>query len=100
MRPPRIALVVACTHRKRTSPPMELQLSSIDRKPEERAIEWSRRIREVAAPEQRAHELYVGDHWRAVRDAHRLARQYSSRAELWVLSADHGLIPASKLIKS
>src|SRR5437868_2723373 len=86
-RPPRIALVVACSQRKCTRPPIELRLSSIDAAPEERAVQWIRRINEVEAACHRALELYVGDHWRAACDAYRLAHQYSSRAELWVVSA-------------
>ena len=98
-RPPRVALVVACSQRKRTRPPSELRLSSIDAAPDERAVQWSRRIHEVEAAQHRAQDLYVGDHWRAACEAYRLAQQYSSRAELWVVSAGYGLIPSSKTIK-
>lgn len=99
-RPPRIALVVACSQRKRTPPPLELRLSSIDTGPDERPTEWSRRIHEVEASQHRAQDLYIGDHWRAACEAYRLAQQYSNRAELWVISAGYGLIASSKLIKS
>jgi hypothetical protein len=43
--------------------------------------------------------LYAGDHWRAALEAYELAARYSSRAELWVISAGYGLIAASTLIK-
>jgi hypothetical protein len=99
-RPPRIALVVACSYRKRTPPPVELRLSSLQGLPDERAVEWSRRISETEAARHRAHDLYAGDHWRAACEAYRLARQYSSRAELWVVSAGYGLILSDTLIKS
>jgi hypothetical protein len=47
----------------------------------------------------RAQDLYVGDHWRAACEAYRLAQRYSSRTELWIVSAGYGLIPCGKLIK-
>src|SRR5919204_3073995 len=83
-RPPRIVFVVACSQRKRSVPPSELRLASIKAPADERAIEWIRRIREVRVVEHSAHDLYEGDHWHSVCEAHRLARQYSTRAELWV----------------
>src|SRR5262245_35624916 len=64
-RPPRIVFVIACSHRKRTPPPPELRLSSVNARPDKRAIEWARRIREVQVAEDPAHELYLGDHWRS-----------------------------------
>jgi hypothetical protein len=91
--------VVACAQRKRSVPPSELRLASIKAPAEERAIEWIRRIREVRVVERRAHDLYEGDHWHSVCEAYRLARQYSKRAELWVISAGYGLIRSDKLIK-
>jgi hypothetical protein len=81
-------------------PPLELRLSSLDDPPDERAIEWGRRIQEVEATQHRAQDVYVGDHWRAASDAYRLAQRYSSRTELWVISAGYGLIACSTLIKS
>ena len=98
-RPPRIVLVAACSSRKRVSPPTDLRLSSIAASPVRRAAEWRRRIREIDVPVQQAQHLYAGDHWRSVCEAHRLAKKYSSRSELWVISAGYGLIAGSKLIK-
>lgn len=98
-RPPRIALVVACSQRKRAQPPKELRLASINAAPEQRAVEWRRRVRDVEAAQHPAHELYIGDHWRAACEAFRLAQLYSSRAELWVISAGYGLIEGDKSIK-
>lgn len=98
-RPPRIVLVVACSQRKRLTPPTELRLASIPSGPEERAAEWGQRLHKVDAPRERAEKLYAGDHWHSAREAYRLARRYSNRAELWVISAGYGLIPRSKPIK-
>jgi hypothetical protein len=98
-RPPRIVLVVACSQRKRVPPPRELQLGSIRSEPDERARQWAKRLGEVDAPHKPAEELYAGDHWHSVREAYALARRYSSRTELWVISAGYGLIPSTKPIK-
>lgn len=98
-RPPRIVLVVACSQRKREPVPFDLHLSSIDAALDERAVQWRRRLDEVAAVRHCAQELYTGDHWHATCAAYNLAQRYSSRAELWVISAGYGLITSSKLIK-
>ena len=98
-RPLRIALVVACSQRKREMPPIELRLSSIDAAPEERAAEWSRRLATVEVVEHRAQNLYAGDHWHAACEAYRITRRYSARAEFWVLSAGYGLFESNRLIK-
>ena len=42
----------------------------------------------------------MGDHWKAALQAYELASRYSSRTELWIISAGYGLIPASSQIKS
>jgi hypothetical protein len=42
----------------------------------------------------------MGDHWKIALQAYDLASQYSSRTELWIISAGYGLIPASTQIKS
>ena len=99
-RPPRIALVVACTQRKRLVPSVELRLGSIEGSPEERSVEWRRRVRSIKAKTLPAHELYVGDHWRAACEAYELALRYSNRAELWVISAGHGLVRSGKSLKA
>src|SRR5262249_11368130 len=98
-RPPRIVLVVSCSQRKRTPPPTELRLSSIDAAAEERAVHWRERLQEGPAIAHRAADLYMGDHWSAACKAYMLAKRYSSRAELWVISAGYGLIASSKTIK-
>jgi hypothetical protein len=98
-RPPRIVLVVACSQRKRSLPPHELRLSSIDAAPEERPVRWRTRLREVDITRHPAHRLYMGDHWRAACEAYNLALRYSSRTELWVVSAGYGLIASTKEIK-
>jgi hypothetical protein len=98
-RPPRIVLVVACSHRKRATPPENLRLGSLDGRPGERARLWRKRLTTVDAPSRPADELYAGDHWRAALSALELVTRFSSRAELWVISAGYGLIPASAHIK-
>src|SRR4051794_32552373 len=98
-RPPRIALVVACSHRKRVKPPNELRLASINARTEQRAAMWERRVRGVEAPRCPAQKLYMGAHWTAACQAFRLAQRYSSRAELWVISAGYGLIALDTAIK-
>lgn len=98
-RPPRIVLVVSCAQRKRLLPPSQLHLRSISSGPDDRAEHWRQRLRSVDAPLIAARDLYVGDHWHAVRDAYASARRYSSRAELWVISAGYGLTSSTKAIK-
>jgi hypothetical protein len=97
--PPRIVFIIACSHRKRVSPPRGLQLSSINAEPDDRVREWRKRIKHVEAPSFPAEDLYVGDHWSAARNAYREARRYSSRTELWVLSAGYGLTRGSAFVK-
>lgn len=97
---PRVVLVAACAQRKRLPVSSELSLSSLEGPVDQRAREWCRRLARVSAPYASAYDLYAGDHWHAVMDAYRLAVKYSSRTELWVISAGYGLIPAVKQIKS
>jgi hypothetical protein len=99
-RPPRIAIVVACSHRKRVVAPNALRLGSISGVPELRRTEWRRRLESIAAEVHPVQDLYVGEHWRAAHDAYELALQFSRRAELWVISAGYGLIAGRKLVKS
>src|SRR5438105_4578850 len=98
-RPPKIVLVAACSQRKRVPPPLDLRLGSLASGPEERATQWRKRLDEVEAGRQVAIELYAGDHWHSACQAYRLARRYSSRAELWVMSAGYGLIRSNTPIK-
>jgi hypothetical protein len=98
-RPPQIVLLVACSQRKRIGPLSELQLASLDATAPRRAGQWKRRLLRVDAPQHAAQDLYMGDHWRAVCQAYQLARQYSSGAELWIISAGYGLIAADEMIK-
>ena len=98
-RPPRIVLVVACSQRKRVAPPEKLRLASIRSAPSQRPRRWASRLNQVDAPRWRAEDLYVGDHWHSACEAYRVAKRYSSRTELWVVSAGYGLISSSKPIK-
>ena len=68
--------------------------------PERRTAEWRRRLQAVDADRYPAHDLYVGEHWRAVWDAYELTLKFSSRTELWVISAGYGLISAARRVKS
>jgi hypothetical protein len=92
--------VVACSQRKRIAPPSQLRLSSIDASGDRRAELWSKRLAEVEAPQYAAEDLYMGDHWKAALRAYELASRYSSRTELWIISAGYGLIPASNQVTS
>jgi hypothetical protein len=92
-------LVVACSHRKRTVPPEKLRLGSLEGRASERAKLWRERLARVDAPSCRAQDLYAGDHWHAALSALELALRFSSRAELWVISAGYGLMPASAHVK-
>jgi hypothetical protein len=64
-----------------------------------RAERWSERLADVEAAQHTAADLYMGDHWKAALRAYDLASRYSSRTELWVISAGYGLIRASSQIK-
>lgn len=99
-RPPKVSLVVACSQRKRITPPAELRLASVGLNPDLRVQEWTKRLSRVEAPRLRAEDLYSGDHWHAARTAYRLTLRYTSRAELWVVSAGYGLVGRTKLLKS
>jgi hypothetical protein len=90
---------VACSQRKRIVPPISLRLASIHAGPKTRAARWAKRLDAVDAPRHPAEDLYAGDHWQSACEAFRLARRYSSRAELWVVSAGYGLIRSSTSIK-
>jgi hypothetical protein len=94
-----VRLVVACSQRKRLPVRQEMHLSSIDSPPEERIGEWRDRLERSDAESERAESLYSGDHWHATREAFRLVREYADGAELWIISAGYGLIPAAKAIK-
>jgi hypothetical protein len=98
-RPPRIVLVVACSQRKRIGPPHELRLSSIAASSARRSKQWETRLQRVKATCHAAKDLYMGDHWQAACQAYELTQRYSSRTELWVISAGYGLISAGTAIK-
>jgi hypothetical protein len=96
----RIVLVVSCSNRKSIEPPNGLRLRSVSGHADQRAAEWRRRLRTTDAPSVPAYELYVGEHWRVVCAAYKSALKFSSRAELWVISAGHGLIGSASSVKS
>src|SRR3954452_10755863 len=100
VRPPRIVLVVSCAHRKRLAPSDELRLSSVAHPPAERSAEWRRRLRTVDAPTLPTRDLYAGEHWRVACNAYELTLKFSSRAELWIISAGQGLVASHERIKS
>src|SRR4051812_36774954 len=99
-RSPRIVLVVSCSHRKRIEPPDELRLRSVSGSADQRGPEWRRRLQTTDARALPAHELYVGEHWRLVCAAYESALKFSTRAELWVISAGYGLIASANPVKS
>jgi hypothetical protein len=74
-------------------------LASIEGTADERVREWRRRLARVPAPRLAAGQTYVGDHWRAVLEAYEPAHAYSTRVELWAISAGYGLIRYDKQIK-
>lgn len=47
-----------------------------------------------------ARDLYIGDHWRAACTAYAHTLKYSSRAELWVVSAGYGLVRSTRALKA
>jgi hypothetical protein len=98
-RPPTIVLVVACSQRKRIAPLTELRLSSITASAPRRPERWRSRLRRFEAASHVAQDLYMGDHWHAARQAYQLAQRYSTRTELWIVSAGYGLIAADDAIK-
>src|SRR5262245_61824806 len=98
-REPRASLVVACSQRKRLPAPPELQVRSVDSNATDRVAQWKARLHSVDAPLLRAKELYAGDHWRSAVHAYEQAKRYSSKTELWVISAGYGLIRANSTVK-
>jgi hypothetical protein len=99
-RPPKIVLVVACSQRKRIAPLTELRLSSITASVARRSEQWSTRLQRFEAPSHVAQNLYMGDHWHAACQGYEFAQRYSTRTELWIVSAGYGLIAADDAIKS
>lgn len=94
-----IVLVAACSQRKRLPAPPDLALSSVTGSADDRIHEWRRRLARVSAPRSKALNLYAGDHWHSILDAYVAASSFSSRVDLWILSAGYGLIPGDKAIK-
>jgi hypothetical protein len=62
-------------------------------------VVWRDRLEKVQSETVPACDLYMGDHWRAAREAFAAAARYTPRAELWVLSAGYGLIMSRTAIK-
>ena len=99
-RPP-VVLVVACSARKRLPVHPTLALGSITAKNlVGRSRTWRVRLEGTDAPTAPARDLYIGDHWSAVRRAHARLRSWNSGSELWVISAGYGLVSADKPIKA
>jgi hypothetical protein len=98
-RSPRIALVVACTDRKRLAAPPLLRLGSVNGDVGNRAAEWQQRLNTVDARTEVAEALYSGAHWHWARESYQLTKRFSPRTELWIASAGYGLIRADEVIK-
>lgn len=96
----RVVLVAACAQRKRLPVAPNLSLSSLSGTLEQRSRTWRKRLRCARAPLLAATDMYVGDHWNAVLEAYRLTCMYSSRTELWVMSAGYGLISGNRKVNS
>ena len=95
-----INIVVSCSDRKRHEPPNSLRLGGVPGASlETRAKRWIERLGNRKAPKLNADELYVGEHWAAVRHLRRTARTKGYKASFWVCSAGYGLIPATSLVK-
>ena len=92
-------IAVACSQRKRLPIPTELRVSTIPPRADDRAAVWRQRLSDVESPQSPAESLYAGDHWKWALEGYRRTQRYSHRAELWVISAGYGLIPATEAIK-
>src|SRR5437868_1959469 len=89
-------ILVSCTDRKRAAVSEELCLRTVPAKPiEERAKAWWLRITRHRGQAIPAMDLYAGDHWSVVRALPELAQRNSLKANLWVISAGYGLVPAT-----
>src|SRR5262245_35571216 len=92
-------IVVTCANRKRHDVPTELRLRDIrERTAEMRFGAWQDRLESSHAERYPAIELYAGEHWSVVRELTG-SSPLAQTAQLWIMSAGYGLIPANALIR-
>lgn len=89
-------IIAACAERKRLPAPRTVSMrivrgTSFDT----RFAEWSKRMRTAELPTTPAEDLYVGEHWRAVRNLLTAAREHDYSTKLLVASAGYGLVHSS-----
>jgi hypothetical protein len=90
----RLNLVVTCSNRKRTPPLLKLHARALrGRKTADRAAAWIKQIESDSDGLMPAKELYIGNHWYAVKRITAYARHHDIKLKVWILSAGYGLVP-------
>ncbi len=95
-----VRVVVGCAHRKRRPPAQGLRLGIYPTDIEVRSTQWIKRIGSPESDTVTAHDLYMGEHWSVVRSLPETARDAGCTAEIWVVSAGYGLVPAQSSLES
>ena len=91
----RANILVACTKRKKQPVSHRLRLRGVRRgDPVDVAQRWSQRLAESSVVRVSGVDLYAGDHWKIATELPALANEFSVPADLWVVSAGYGLVPA------
>lgn len=89
-------IIAACAERKRLPAPRTMSMRIVRGESlDTRFADWSKRMRDAELPMTTAEDLYVGEHWRAIRDLPEAAREYGFSANLLVASAGYGLVRSS-----
>ncbi len=95
-----VNLIVSCTSRKRFGGPAETAVHQIGgANLADRLERWKANLRNVAAAEYSAGDLYMGDHWSVVRSIPMEAEQSGIKVRTWICSAGYGLIGPTTPIK-
>ncbi len=90
----RLHIVAACTDGKRGEVRTRLRDHATG---PDRARRWRESLDAVTAHAVRADELYVGNHWAAVRSMSKVAHARGwTHTHLWVASAGYGLVESSR----
>jgi hypothetical protein len=96
-----VNLVVTCSERKTRRPPAHLSARSLAAKDlAGRAAEWIGLLAKADVEVIPAKDLYIGNHWHAVRSAVENAQTAGLDLKVWIVSAGYGLIPFRAPIKS
>lgn len=91
----RIHIVVSCTNTKRRPPAPGMRVRDLPTLPvKRRVVEWVERLISSETERIPSDQLYAGDHWSTALTLPEIAGRQNFRAQLWVLSAGYGLIPA------